>query len=337
MHWDSEPQGARRLVRHKIGLPHTVPMRWRRERSRPPLADLQREYQAACDADEFDRQTEVLVSITTSYPDVSWGWYDLGLRMKWSRDWPASRAANSRALALLTSTAGAPEAWNLGIAATALGDWATARKAWTAFGVTLPGGPANQPIAGNFGVTPVRLNPDPRFAEPEFQINGQRFLTEVVWARRLCPTRARIENVPLPESGHRRGDVVLHDGDPVGHRRLGDSERSVFNEIALLERGPHRTLTTVIDAVDRDQIRELEDLFSVRGFAVESWTDGVQMLCRACSEGTPGDAHNHPGGRTTPGQTLALGIAAPPNEAEILLDSWLVPRRLERGPIVPTV
>jgi hypothetical protein len=127
---------------------------------------------------------------------------------------------------------------------------------------------------------------------------------------------------------------VLHDGDALGRRRLGDSERPVFNEIALLERGPFPTLTTVIDAMSPDEIAELERLFDREGFAIESWTDGVQMLCKACSEGTPGREHNHPAGRTEPGQTVAVGIAAPVADAEELLDRWLAPRGLERGPIV---
>src|SRR5882757_6873912 len=270
-------------------------MRGKRGRSGPPaMSELQDQYQAACDAGDFDRQTEILKVITATYPDVSWGWYDLGLRMKWIRDWRGSRDANRRALTLLDSTANAPEAWNLGIAATALGDWETARQAWSAFGVELPDAPAAEPIDGDFGFTPVRLNPDPRFAEPLFTLNGTRYETEVVWAHRLCPARARIMNVPLPESGHRRGDVVLHDGDPVGERRLGDSSRSVFNEIAFLESGPYATLTTTIEAGADEDLGPLQDLFDARGYAVESWTESVQLLCKACSEGTSDAVHDHP-------------------------------------------
>jgi hypothetical protein len=95
---------------------------------------------------------------------------------------------------------GSGEAWNLGIAATALGDWATARRAWTAFGVTLPAGPADQPIDGDFGITPIRLNPDPRFAEPEFTIGGVRYRTEVVWAT-ACARRGPHRERPASRVG----------------------------------------------------------------------------------------------------------------------------------------
>ncbi|MGN6606328.1 MAG: tetratricopeptide repeat protein [Jatrophihabitans sp.] len=295
--------------------------------------ELQRQYQAACEAGDFAAEIRVLQSITHDHPDVGWGWFDLGLRMKWTRDWAASREANARALALLDTTAERPEAWNLGIAATALGDWATARRAWSAYGIGLPDGADDQPIDGDFGLTPVRLNPDPRFGEPAFTLDGERFRTEVVWSRRLCPARARIENVPLPESGHRWGDIVLHDGDPVGHRRLGASERPVFNELALLARGPYATLTTVIDAADRVHLDEMQDAFADRGWAVESWTTSTQFLCKACSEGLPDEAHDHAVRR--PGETVALGIAAPPDAVEPVLDAWLREQGLERGPIVP--
>ena len=62
---------------------------------------------------------------------------------------------------------------------------------WRRLGLDIEEGDA--PIEDNFGITPVRLNPDDR--------------GEVVWARRIDPVRARIENVPYPESGFRRGDV----------------------------------------------------------------------------------------------------------------------------------
>ena len=118
-------------------------MRRKRDRQQPlDLSELQASYRAACDADDYDRQVEILGAMTTSYPDISWPWYDLGLRMKWRRDWPASRAANQRALALLDSTTGADG----------------------------PDGPIND----DFGMTPIRLNPDPRFAEPLFTLNRVR-------------------------------------------------------------------------------------------------------------------------------------------------------------------
>jgi len=303
----------------------------RRKWDRASLARLEAEYHAAGDARDVSREFAALEAITSAHPNVSWAWYDLGLRMKWLRQWERSRDANLRALELIDDTRESPEAWNLGIAATALGEWATARRAWIAFGIALPDGPEDEPILGDFGATPVRLNPAPRFAEPQLLIDGDEHSTEVVWARRLCPARAQIINVPLPDSGHRYGDVVLHDGDPVGTRRAGDSVRSVFNEIALMARGPFETLTTTINATPALDTDSLQELFIEHDFALEPWSGSVRVLCKACSEGSPSGPHDHPPGPAT--DTLRLGIAAPRVAAEALLDPWLAARGLERGPV----
>ena len=287
------------------------------------LAALQAAYNDADAAGDTAGATAALEAITREFPEVSWAWFDLGLRHKWLRNWELSRDCNARALELIEEKTESAEAWNLGIAATALGDWATARRAWRAFGIDIDG-EEQAPIRMNFGTAPIRLNPDPRFWEGELLVDGVRHATEVVWARRLCPTRAEIESVPFPESGHRFGDVVLHDGDPVGERRHGDQVRGVFNEIALLERSPWTTLRTEVPAVDDEALGELSDLFSERGYAAECWTRNTQILCKACSEGAVGAQHDHevgeePARRET---SLVIGLGAPTEEAERLLDAW---------------
>src|SRR5688572_650560 len=95
--------------------------------------------------------------------------------------------------------------WNAGIAATALEDWEAARYAWKACGIEVPDG--DGAIEMDIGRAPIRLNPA-----------GQ---AEVVWCTRIDPCRARIESVPLRASGRRHGDLVLHDGEPRGKRKLG--------------------------------------------------------------------------------------------------------------------
>jgi hypothetical protein len=75
------------------------------------------------------------------------------------RDWAASAEYNAAALDLLPSPdrSDQPAAWNLGIAATALHDWVTARRAWEEFGITITdGAPRTSPIDADFGLAPVR-------------------------------------------------------------------------------------------------------------------------------------------------------------------------------------
>jgi hypothetical protein len=44
-------------------------MPWKRDRSQlPALSELEEDYQAACDAEDYDRQVEILGAMTTSYP-----------------------------------------------------------------------------------------------------------------------------------------------------------------------------------------------------------------------------------------------------------------------------
>jgi tetratricopeptide (TPR) repeat protein len=60
-------------------------------------------------------------------------WFNLGLVFKRRHDWVECRRCNLRA-AELDPRKGQPAWWNLGIAATALGHWDTARRAWRGSG-----------------------------------------------------------------------------------------------------------------------------------------------------------------------------------------------------------
>lgn len=95
--------------------------------------------------------------------------------------------------------------WNAGIAATALGDWPTARASWRGQGLPIPDGEG--PIDMQLGLCSLRVAGDDA--------------VETVFAQRIDPCRARIESVPLPESGRRYGDVILHDGEARGRRVVG--------------------------------------------------------------------------------------------------------------------
>ncbi|HZF38186.1 MAG TPA: tetratricopeptide repeat protein, partial [Blastocatellia bacterium] len=130
------------------------------------------------------------------WPAWATPWYNLGLLRKEQRNWQESLRCNQKAVALDASEQDAW--WNLGIAATALEDWAEARRAWKGFGIEIPEGEG--PIEMEIGLTPIRINP---YEE-----------AEVVWCRRIDPARAIIACVPLPQSDHRFGDLLLHDGAP---------------------------------------------------------------------------------------------------------------------------
>jgi len=207
-------------------------------------------------------------------PEKSESYYNIGLIYKYRNEWKESFKYNTSANDLNPEDEAAR--WNLGIAATALKDWVTARRVWKDNGITLEDG--NGPIDDDFGITPVRLNPDG---------NG-----EVVWARRIDPVRAKILNVPLPESGYLPGDIVLHDGAAVGYRMYGEVEKPVFNVLGLFERSKHKTFKVKIHANEQKEIAELEELLEDHGMICEDWTTNYRVICHACSEGRPHQEHD---------------------------------------------
>lgn len=94
--------------------------------------------------------------LLSQHPDRPYYHYMRGLAHKYLMDWPVSLHHNLRAIELSDEMDEA-EHWNAAIAATALGEWAQARRLWAACGVHVQEGEG--PIEGNHGVAVVRLNP----------------------------------------------------------------------------------------------------------------------------------------------------------------------------------
>jgi tetratricopeptide (TPR) repeat protein len=229
--------------------------------------------------------------------------YNIGLIHKYRGEWRQSYAFNHRANQLDPTDEAAR--WNLAIAATALRDWAMARKMWAAQGIALTG---EGPIEGTFGIAPVRLRP---FGD-----------AEVVWARRIDPARARIENIPFPTSGFRYHDVVLNDGAPVGTRMHEGREYAVFNVLALFEQSEFATFEAEIEIGDDADLDALEHALESSGASLEDWSRNVRLLCRQCSEGHPHEQHDRDLERD-PGARRVIGIAACPELAlEGLVGDW---------------
>ena len=126
--------------------------------------------------------------------------------------------------------------------------------------------------------------------------------------------------MPLPESGHRFGDVVLHDGEPHGTRRSDGTDHPVFEEIELWERSPIPTLSVHVHAAEAD-VTELRHALELAGLEVEDWTTEIGALCRACSEAVVDD-HDHRPGTPEDGERR-LGIAGDPAVARQVVAAWL--------------
>ena len=235
-------------------------------------------------------------------PDWSAPIYNLALLCKYECRWPESLELNQQAAALAPDDEASW--WNLGIAATALSNWAEARRAWTACGIDVP--PGDGQPAFEWGRTPVRLNPD---------TDG-----EVVWAKRLDPALAQIMNVPLPTSGFRWGDVVLTDGAVEGERVVDGRAFPVFNVLQLWRRSESRTFIIELAAADAAALAALEQCAEERGGAAEDWGTCTSILCRECSYGRP---HQHHDGAANPAHPHC-GLAARDHaHASEIIDAWL--------------
>lgn len=279
----------------------------------PDEALLQRAARAymALQAGDLGAARAGFESVIAAVGDRAAPHYTLGLITKYLRDWSASLRYNLRALSLYDAGDADAEAarWNAGIAATALGDWAEARRQWAACGLDLP--PGDGAIEANFGVASVRLAP---------WGSG-----ETVFARRIDPVRARIIDVPLPDSGYRYGDVVLHDGAPTGERRFHQSRVPVFNAMARLQASEFATFAAFVRCPRRE---DLDALVETRvpgiGF-IEDWTERVVHLCLRCSYGAPHEEASHAHARTPEDWRAErnLGVAAQSRHSVMrLIERW---------------
>jgi tetratricopeptide (TPR) repeat protein len=205
--------------------------------------------------------------------------YNLGLIYKYRRAWRQSFDFNARARECQPEDEAT--LWNLAIAATALRDWRTAREVWKHLKIITEEGVG--PILGNRGQTPVRLNAE----------GFEDRAIEVVWAERTCPVRARIVNIPTGTTGFRYGDIVLHDGAPVGYRLNSEGqERPVFNVLELFEPSRFGTYEATIESPSAQDVGELERACERAQIPMEDWSANMHLLCKACSEGRPHEGHD---------------------------------------------
>jgi tetratricopeptide (TPR) repeat protein len=272
------------------------------------IRELQQRAGAAFEAGQLQEARQLYARLAELRPDGDAFHFRLGLVHKYLREWPASLASNLRVLEL-SDEHDEGASWNAGIAATALGDWPQARRQWQACGIDLD--PGEGPIEENFGPIGLRLNP----------WSGG----ETVFATRIDPARARIDNVPMFASGHRFGDVVLHDGAQVGERRYFDHNVPVFNELQRLQPSEFASFAAFVSC---DSAEELESLpeFAVDGVAmVEDWTQGLRQTCLRCSYGLPHQHRRHDAGSEgdwNPDRTLGIAAESAARVRE-LLEAWV--------------
>jgi len=135
--------------------------------------------------------------------------------------------------------------------------------------------------------------------------------------------RARLLFVPLPESGHCYGDVVLHDGASTGTRRWGERQYPVFNAMERLQPSPYLSYSAFLRCPGQPDAQALVDAEHTSVALVEDWAESIKVLCLRCSYGVP---HEH-GPEAKAGEwkvERSFGIAALDRQsAKALLERWV--------------
>ncbi|HEV2636745.1 MAG TPA: tetratricopeptide repeat protein [Actinocrinis sp.] len=267
--------------------------------------DLLEQGWAAWDAQDWPTAARIYEDLATRRPEdprTPGLWYDAALAHKFLRDWPRAFELGRQAARLAEPGTGDPAFWNLGIAATVLHSWSVARDAWIGYGISQIR-PGQEEIEVDLGPVCVRLG------EPDGP-------GEVVWARRICPTRARVVSIPMAVAGRRFGDIVLHDGEPTGRRTVGELTVPVFDELLVWRASEMPTWQVQVTAPEDGDYQALMDLFSMQDFGAEPQSS-MDVMCKCCSEGTV----DYSGPHETSGAQI-MWLAAPREKAEQLLESW---------------
>jgi hypothetical protein len=155
----------------------------------------------------------------------------------------------------------------LGIAATALGEWETARYAWNQLGYHFK--PSAEAIDLDLGVIPLRLNPG---TQPE-----------VVAARRVDPVRAIIESIPQPSSGRRYGDLVLVENKPnqTGASVQFYQQRRVLplhDELQLLKSSNWHTYSVMLFTDTAADVDVLANLCLSANLGFDNWSNATRFF-----------------------------------------------------------
>ena len=242
--------------------------------------------------------------LVARHPERSDYAYMLGLAYKYLRNWPRSLEYNLRAIEL-SEEPQQGASWNAAIAATALSDWRIARKQWSACGLAIDEG--DGPIENDYGTVSIRINPWSN--------------AETLYALRIDPARAYLMNVPLPKSGYRYRDLVLHDGAKTGERKFHGRPVPVFNAMQRLQQSDFMTYAAFVTCPSFEDCDELCELGAPGIGLVEDWS-GISYYCLRCSYGSP-HSHEKRGQDSKWDPERSLGIAAQSRvSVERLLEQW---------------
>ena len=144
---------------------------------------------------------------------------------------------------------------------------------------------------------------------------------ETLYAKRIDPARAYLMNVPLPASGYRFRDLVLHDGAKTGERQFNGGTVPVFNGMQRLQQSDFMTFAAFVTCPTVEDCNDVCDRSAPGIGLVEDWSS-ISYYCLRCSYGAP---HRHDDDKCDLdwNPDRSLGIAAQSRHSvESLLAQW---------------
>jgi hypothetical protein len=106
-------------------------------------------------------------------------------------------------------------------------------------------------------------------------------------------------------------------------RTLNGIERPVFNEILVLRASTFGTYRAEVEAPTPGDVTRLIEAGECDAIVIEDWSQSLEMLCRACSEGARHDRHEHRPAEAAWRTTRLVGIASEDDLApRRVLNEW---------------
>ncbi|RMG88734.1 MAG: hypothetical protein D6714_00190 [Bacteroidetes bacterium] len=242
------------------------------KRENAPLSEIESLYRQAADYQQKGdvyNAVKLCKKIIKIAPDWSAPFSLLSLIYKTRNEWHPTLYYSHKAV---SNNPFDERAWtNMAIAATALRKWLTARKAWNHVGYDFP--EKNQVINMDLGLVAVRINSQSR--------------PEIVWARRVCPARARIQSIPQPASELRFEDLILTDAEPCGFHIQNGIRRPVFEALQLLKPSRKWTFIARLNTDNPADVLTLERICAEAGLGFDNWSKAIRQLTASSNPQLP--------------------------------------------------
>ncbi|MCC6725663.1 MAG: hypothetical protein IT258_14235 [Saprospiraceae bacterium] len=205
----------------------------------------------------------------------------------------------------------------LGIAATALAEWETARYAWNQLGFHFK--PSKEALNLDLGIIPLRLNP---LTQPE-----------VVAARRIDPVRAVIESIPQPSSGRRYGDLVLMENKPQAQLYQQHKTLPIHDELQLLKSSNWHTFSVLLYTDSAADVDALANLCLSASLGFDNWSHATRFFQPNLHRNVAEYFDQAIFGKMEREVFLVAMSAKQQNEVEHLLETWRVITLRECGQV----